>query len=392
MARPNPILLTSVVVMAYGIGAMPGSMHCLGVVEARAAVVAASPSATEETQAVLKARQGDTGTALSVLDRLRREHPEDIRVARDIVVVNAWAGDDSETIRLFTALPPGQQPDYVIEAVALSYRHLGRPAEALVLYRHGLLRSPGNVLFAAGEIRSLVDLDQATSAIARAEADLSAHGDRVDILLAAGFAEMAQKNPVEALRYIDRAVKLAPDSRETVHDRLMAIDAMGAPQIARQLADQNRSVLSSEELRHIDGDVAAALVRSGPFEPPSEAQRFAASDRAIAALDRLIQQWSQDGDAARGDILRARFDRMVAYRDRVRMSDVVAEYEALGRQGVAIPSYAVTAAADAYLYRHQPELARDLYLRSLAVDPRNPDTRLALFYAYVDLNDFNHAY
>jgi biofilm PGA synthesis protein PgaA len=83
---------------------------------------------------------------------------------------------------------------------------------------------------------------------------------------------------------------------------------------------------------------------------------------------------------------------MVALRDRARMADVLAEYDDLVRQGIEIPGYALVAVADAHLYFHQPEKARDLYLRGLAVDPNNPVTQLALFYAYVDLEDFDAAY
>jgi biofilm PGA synthesis protein PgaA len=167
---------------------------------------------------------------------------------------------------------------------------------------------------------------------------------------------------------------------------------MGAPQVARHLAEESPGVVSAAELRRIDGDAAAALVRWGVFEPPDEARRFAASDRAIAALDGLIARWSGEGDAAKGDLLRARFDRMVALRDRVRMADVLLEYEDLRRHDVVVPGYALVAAADAYLYLRQPEKARDLYLRGLEVDPNNPETRLALFYAYVDLENFDAAY
>jgi biofilm PGA synthesis protein PgaA len=346
----------------------------------------------EKDAAVLLARKGNTAAALVVLERLRREHPADLGAARDLVVVSTWARRDAEAVRLFVALKQGPQPDYVMEAAALAYRRLGQPATALAIYREGLKRSPNNVAFAAGEIRSMADLGETAAAIMLANADLKTRGERRDVLLAAGYAASAQKNPVEALRYIDRAVTLDPAGRETRHDRIMAIDEMGAPQIARRLADENPGVLTDAEVRQIDGDAAAALVRWGVFEPPSEELRFAASDRAIAALDDLIARWPREGDDARRDLLRARFDRMVALRDRVRMADVVAEYIDLGRQGVEIPGYALVAASDAYLYLRQPETARDLYLRGLAVDPRNPETRLALFYAYVDLEDFDAAY
>ena len=167
---------------------------------------------------------------------------------------------------------------------------------------------------------------------------------------------------------------------------------MGAHQIARQLTDNNPGILTAAEQRRIDRDAAAALVRWGVLEPPSEELRFAASDRAIAALDVLIARWSKEEEASRSDVLRARFDRMVALRDRVRMADVLVEYEDLRRQGVVLPVHAMVAAADAHLYLRQPETARDLYIRALELDPRHPDTRLGLFYAYVDLDDFEAAY
>jgi len=357
-----------------------------------AEAVSARSWVAEKDAAVLLARKGNTAPALVVLERLRREHPADLGVAGDLIVVSTWAGRDAEAVRLFVAPKQGPQPDYVMEAVALAYRHLGQPAAALAVYRDGLNRSPNSVAFAAGQIRSMADLGETAHANVLADADLKIHGERREVLLAAGYAASVQKNAVEALRYIDRAVTVDPSGREPRHDRLMAIDEMGAPRIARQLADENPSVLTDAELRQIDGDAAAALVRWGVFEPPSEELRFAASDRAIAALDGLIARWSREGDEARHAVLRARLDRMVALRDRVRMADVVAEYVDLGRQGADIPGYALVVAADAYLYLHQPETARDLYLRGLAVDPRNPETRLALFYAYVDLDDFDAAY
>ena len=392
--RANPALVISVIILSYAFGIDPRGIESrgIGVATAIAAELATPrPWQAEQNQAVLQARQGEALAALPTLERIERDHPRDIGVSRDVIVVNAWAGRDAEAIRLFGALKPGPQPDYVIAAVALSYRHLGKPAEALVLYQQGLLQSPANAAFTAGEIRSLVELAQAAQASTLADADLQAHGERPDVLLAAGFAARAQKYPVEALRYIDRALKVDPSSHEAKHDRLMAIDEMGAPQVARQLADANPGVLTQAELRQIDGDAAAALVRADALEPPSEALRFAATDRAIAALDALIARWTQNGETAQ-DILRARFDRMVAYRDRVRMADVIAEYDALSRQGIAIPDYARLAAGDAYLYLRQPEAARDIFLHSLETSPRDADTRLALFYAYVDLDDFAAAY
>jgi biofilm PGA synthesis protein PgaA len=289
-------------------------------------------------------------------------------------------------------MDPGPQRDYLLEAVGLAYRHLKLPGEALTIYRRGLAQSPQNEDLAAGEIRSLADLGFTLDAIQAAQANLTRWGERLEVLLAAGYAATVQGKPVEALRYLDRALLVDPASREAVHDRLLAIALMGAPQVSLALDDASPGALSDDERRKLEGDAVAALVRWGVFEPTSEAERFAATDRALAVLDGLILRWSAQGSEAHQAILRARFDRMVALRDRVRMAEVIAEYEDLVKLAVPIPGYALVAAADASLYLRKPEQARDLYLRGLAVDPRNPETRLALFYAYVDLDDLYAAY
>jgi biofilm PGA synthesis protein PgaA len=390
--RRRTVFLTCACLLSYALVIDPGGVF-RGCTTAAigAEPVAARPWGAEQSKAVLLARQGDTAAALAILQRLRNAHPDDLAISDDYIVVCTWAGHQAEAVQLFATLRPGPRPDYLIDAVARAYRTLGQSTEALALYRQGLHQSPDNPTFTAGEIRSMVDLHQLAPALAMAETDLRIHGERLDVLLAAGYAASVQKRPVEALRYIDRAAKLDPASHEARHDRILAIDEMGAPQVARQLAQESPGTISIVELRRIDGDAAAALVRWGVFEPPSEAQRFAASDRAIAALDGLIARWSREGDAAKHDVLRARFDRMVALRDRVRMADVLVEYENLQRQDVVVPGYALVAVADAYLYFRQPEKARDLSLRGLEVDPNNPETRLALFYAYVDLENFDAA-
>ena len=114
----------------------------------------AADIASERSAAVRLARGGDSLAALPILERLHRDHPEDIDVTHDLIAVSAWAGRDRAAIQLFVGLVPGAKPDYVIEATALAYRHLAEPSAALVLYREGLRQSPDSALFRAGEIRS----------------------------------------------------------------------------------------------------------------------------------------------------------------------------------------------------------------------------------------------
>ncbi len=354
--------------------------------------MAQQPWDGEREAALRQARAGDLPGALKVLERLHDAHPQDLTLTSDFIVAMGWADRDDDVIRHYRVMSPGPRRDYLLIAVGLAYRHLKLPAEALAIYRLGLAQSPDNAEMAAGEIRSLTDLNESVAAILAADQNLKRWGERLPVLLAAGYAAAAQGKPVEGLRYVDRGLALDPPNSEARHDRLLMIALMGAPQVALSLDDAAPGALSAAERRLLEGDAAAALVRWGVFEPISEAERFAATDRALAALDGLILRWATQGPEAHQAILRARFDRMVALRDRVRMADALAEYEALVALGVPIPGYVLVAAADASLYLRQPEQARDLYLRGLAVDPRNPETRLALFYAYVDLDDLPSAY
>ena len=352
----------------------------------------AQPWDADRRAAVKTARDGDAAAGLAILERLYGEHPADIGLARDYVVVLGWAGKDKEAVKVYRDTAKGRSPDFVLESVARSYRNLKSPKEALGLYREGLRQSPHNLVFVAGEIRSMADAGEPTKALARAEDDLKKRGDRVETLLAAAYAAKVKKSPVESVRYCERAVRLSPNNRAAKHDLILAIADMGSPQVAQSMANANPDVLSPAEYRRIEGDKAAAAVRWSPHEPSSEANRFVATDQTIAKLDNLINNWSKQGKSAQADLVRARSDRMVAYRDRYRMQDVLDENDRLQKEGATVPPYAMAAVGDALLYTRQPRQARDIYLKVLESQPKDFNTRLQLFYAYAELEDFDAAY
>jgi biofilm PGA synthesis protein PgaA len=124
--------------------------------------------------------------------------------------------------------------------------------------------------------------------------------------------------------------------------------------------------------------------------------RHDATDRAIAVLERRIAELETDPEQSVEILNRARFDLLAAYRERTRMSDAVALYERLRREGVTVPDYARLSAASAYLYLEHPETARDIYQSVLDENPRNAEVRfearLGLFYVWVDLERFDKAY
>ena len=357
-----------------------------------------TPSSSENQEvarghdaAVDLARRGRLDEALALLDRLGTQNPRDLGIARDRIVISTWAGRDSDAVRLFEAMPAADQPDYLVEAVARAYRNLHRYDRALALYHDGAVRYKTNGVLAAGEIETRADAGDAAGAVTLAEQMLKERGDTATLLMAAVYAANAAGAPVDALRYLDRLLARDPGNREAKRQRILAIESMGAPELALGMARAEPGLMTLEEMQRLEGSVAAQLVRWGTITPASDVTRYATTDRAIALLDALIARWSADPKADRDLLLRARFDRMIALYDRNRMAAVVTEYEAMQSAGITVPSYVLSDVAGAYLGQRQPETARDLYRRVLDSDPQNVGAKLGLAHALVETEDFDDA-
>ena len=340
--------------------------------------------------AIELARKGHYEESLVILRKLHAQNPRDVNVTRDLTAVLGYAGDNQGCVTMFESLHSLDQPDYVLDAAGLAYRNLHQPDKALALYQRGLHRSPGNVSFMAGAIHSLADQGFIEKALALANEDLRRHGDRLDVLLAAGDAA-DQYNQYDAMRYYQAAMKVAPKNRQAIEGAIRNADRMGAPEAALKIADEHPGIMPADEYRRIQNDQAGAMVRFGMMQPENGEDPNAATDRAIAKLDGLIEQWQGQPDAAQ-NLRQARYDRIIAYHNRNRMQDVVTEYNALISEGAPVPTYVLGAVGDAYLDLHQPQKAKDLYLKVLETEPDNYSIRRQLFYAYVDCDDFKHAY
>ncbi len=343
-------------------------------------------------QAALLARQGKYEQALALLTKLGGEHSKNVGIQQDRLAITAWmGGHDQSVIDQYLALKNPNQPDYVLEAVGHAYRNFGKTEEAVAVYENGLKRYPANEAFAVGTIRSLTDGGYIEKALSVANENLRRNGNRLEVLLAAADAAN-QYDQNDALRYYQTAAKIAPKNPDVLRGLIRTSDRLGAPEVALQTIEANPGVVSDSERRQIEGDEAAALVRLGQLEQEKEDHSFAGTDHAIDRINQRIDQWRQEGPEAQVNINRARYDRIIALHNRTRMQEAINEYVDLNNQGVEPPVFALGAVGDAYLDTHQPEKARDIYLKLLEIEPKNNLARRQLFYAYVDLGDYRNAY
>ncbi len=339
-------------------------------------------------QAVALARRGDYDEALAILQREFRDNPDDLTVVCDYLAVLSWAGRDGEVLPLLPRVAEDQAPAYVLEAAAKSLRNLEAWDWAAALYRKGSERFPDRTAFPIGLVYTLADSGRLQEAAGLADRLVERFPGRVEPEFAAAYVAVAGKDYMAALARYQRILERHPGNKEAKRLQSLALAALGAPWLAEDLAGREEGLLTSAERLRLRGDQAALAVRWGAYASEEERERFVDTDRALALLEDNRRQALEVGPEAEIFDLRTRFDRLVALRDRVRMQEAAEEYRSLLEAGVAIPPYALRAAADALLYLERPEEAREVYLQVLAAQPGNVEAQLGLFYACIEMEDF----
>ena len=345
----------------------------------------------EHRQAVELARQGELDEALRRLAALRADRPENRWLVFDSLVVLGWAGKDGEAAELAGRIALNEAPVYVLESVGKSLRNLARYDAAIDLYTQARARFPERTTLAVAEAYALADGGREAEAAALVEDLRTSHPQDSEVLEAGLYVARQQGDLPAQLDWSQTLLDQTPDHEAARKARLQALDGLGTSHLAVDLAEEHSPQTDHAVLSTLRANRAAHQVRWGIVEPPSETERFAATDRALALLDENLAALDPATEIDSPLIRQGRLDRLVALRDRVRMEEAVAEYESLVAEGVEIPPFVVQAAADAYLYLRRPEEARDLYLQVIAVEPGNFTAQHALFYAYIELEDFDSA-
>lgn len=193
-------------------------------------------------------------------------------------------------------------------------------------------------------------------------------------------------------------LQLKPNDKEALRGRAIATLHMGAPHLALKFAKQHPEVFTQDELLNFHQASAGRSIKWGGVEEKAGVgqQRFQSTEKALMQNEVVRTLLLQGHEKNSPSSHYADFDRIVALRDRVRMQEAIALYQNLKDRQIKIPAYAVAAVADAYLYQHQPEQARELYLQALELNKQdrdypNREWQLHLFNAYIDEFDFDAA-
>ena len=366
-------------------------------------LLSGAPALAAQTQdydsLILRARKGDYQPALQMLQEREQQGQTDKRTVYDHITIASWAGQPGEVLDLYRkfALNPETLPAPVLSAVARAYRDSKNWADALALYRTGQRRFLGNPAFALEEAMTLADsgsLDQAEQRAKALAAGMPANAEAQSTL---SYVYRVRREPYAALQHADAAYRLDPGNISVVREYILALQQGGLALAALQTAQSHPKAASPALMRELQGDYAAELSNLASMPSRSREERFRAADAAIARYDAELAAWEPLGEPARRDVIRARIDRIQALHARVRMHDVVDEYERLVADGVTPPDYILDEVASAYLYTQQPDKAQELYRRFLASRTEAPtplekaNDQISLYYALVEGGNFDAA-
>ncbi len=340
-------------------------------------------------KALRLARDGQHEAALPMLRELTEQFPEESTYLYDYITVLGWMERDSDVLFLQSQIDLEIAPPYVLETFGLSARNVENFPLAIKFYTLAAQREPATLESELGLALSHAENGETEKTIEMLQRlDKKTPGE-IAILEAFAFVYELRGNPFEELAVHHRILKVDPDHRESIRRRILITAQLGAPHLAAEMVKKKTGLLSPEEVEVIIGDQAAQLMRWGGFYNPTPQGRFQDIDAAIQLLQDQLQRLEARGDVRTEAYRRARFDLVVAFRDRERMRDVIVLYEDLSAEETTdIPSYVLVPIADAYLYEKRPVIARDLYLEALEKNPKDFDISISLFYALFDAGEY----
>jgi len=354
---------------------------------------------------IVRAREGDSVPALEFLRGLGERATPSQRF--DHILVASWADFPEEVSRIYKALPDNLKqtaPADVQQAVARALRNLKRFSEALAVSREGMKQHPQQASgFVPVLAMTLADRGLGQEAERIGLDFLARSTNNADLHMALAYLYMRQERPFDVLYHTDQAMNIAPQANWIEDEYIRALSRAG---LAEQALERARKTgrFRGGELRGMEANVAALKTRLAAMPTRSEGERFVIADRALALYEQMMADWQRQGEAAKADLIRIRIDRLAALHARMRMADLVREYEILKAEGVQIPTWALSNVASAYLYMRQPEKARDIYYAVLADIEANtpPEERehlgpanarlandIALLYALVEAEQFD---
>ncbi len=335
-------------------------------------------------RAINQAHNADYSSALTTLKYLSNKHPKPNRYFYDYISILGWSGKNQLIVKHTDSISLQQAPKYVLNTLAIAHRQQLNFIVAERIYRVMGKRFPTFIDGKIGLGLVLTDQRKFISAHLLLLSLQKNHPNNLSLLKALIYFHESQENYVAALRVYQHILNIYPKDKEALRGKILVLNRMGAAHLANSLID-NPKDLNNEDIARIKTSMSAHQIRWSGIPQENEKNRFNEIERTITGLERNIEDFkSQFGDTS-SYTLNAQFDLLVALRERYRMKDTLKLYDQLLHSDIEIPTYALIAVCDAYLYLERADEAESCYLSAKEnISEENINLDLALFYAYVE--------
>jgi len=338
---------------------------------------------------IKEAREGNIQKALNDLKILYEKYPKDKKLFFDYISILGWAKKDKEVIRLTKGMDYKIMPDYTLEIVAKSYRNLKDYKKSILFYKLCLEKNNNNLDCKYGLILVFADdkrVDEALKILSTIK------NKNYYYYFLKGYILEAKKAYFDSFINYQKAYELNKKDIDSLKGIVRTLDMLGLPYLAYEYMLKNKNAFDKNYEYRLKKDQIAFKIRWGELVLPDKKERFKEIDEALKALDRLIStSKSKNLKKENPNILQARFDKLVALRDRFYMDKVINEYKKFEKAGIELPYYALNAVGDAYLYKKKPKIAIDFYKKALKKNPKHFESKLGVFYCYVEMFKLNKA-
>ena len=354
-------------------------------------LVTASPADDLYHQALQLTKQGQYAKAIVLYERLVSQSPDNLNYRYDYILTLGWSDKNKQALQVSSKLDPDQTPSYVLEIIGKSARNEQDYELAEKMYRLALRKQPDRLQSQLGLAYVLLETGQTEESMRILSSLAERNPEHIGTLEVLAANHQRNKEYLKALAYYQKILKLEPQHRGAKQGLVRMAALLGAPHLAMEIIEKNPDLVNDNELSRIRQDRIDLAIRWGRSRHPENYLRYGDTDVALKEFQTLSERLNNKEKMNSVQAHRIKTDMLLGLLDRHRTKECVLLYESLIEEKAVIADYGLMSAARAYQAEGQAERSRDIYLQVLRKKPDSFEARLGLFYAYIDIAEYEQA-
>jgi len=333
----------------------------------------------------------DTPSQLVALESIKGYHPGSARWWLTHALLQSREGRCDAALQALDNVPPPWSDLKMLDTAGFIARQCEDYALAETYYANGIKRYPNQPQMMAGLALSITDSGDPERALTTLDGFYAARRTDRDFLFARAYANAAAGQHENAIADYQLLLQRWPNDKEAFSEYVMSINHSGDPEQAIRVGEQREDWLSTKHWQRLHADEATITMRAADSSDVSAAEKQRITEEALRKIDRNIAVLESASPVDSTALQSARFDRVAALYFGEQMQGSVDEYRSLNVPAGQTPVYLLVMVADALMHIDEPELAIELLQHAQQRTPEDGRAQAALFYAYLDSEQYDKA-